>query len=51
MPTQNRSARGKTVTKKPGKSKGTESARVELRASGDLHGPEKLGWSTGGKEK
>ena len=26
-------------------------ARVELRAGGGLHGPEKPGWSAGGKEK
>ena len=24
---------------------------VELRTVGDLHGPEKLGWSAGGMEK
>ena len=42
MPTQNRSARGKNVTKKPGKSKATESSQgIELRAGGGLHGPEK----------
>ena len=26
-------------------------ARVDLRAGGDLHGPEKPGWSAGGREK
>ena len=26
-------------------------ARVELRAGGGLHGPEKPAWSAGGKEK
>ena len=26
-------------------------ARVELRAGGSLHGPEKPGWSVGGREK
>ena len=51
MPTQNGSARNKTVAEKPGKSKATEVARVELRASGGLHGSEKPGWSAGGKEK
>ena len=52
MPTQNRSACGKNVTKKPGKSKATESSQgIELRAGGGLHGPEKPGRSAGGKKK
>ena len=51
MPTQNRSARGKTVTEKPGKIKQLKVARVELRAGGGLHGHHKPGWSAGGKVK
>ena len=51
MLAHNRSARGKTVTEKTGKSTATESSRVELRAGGGFHGPEKPGWSAGGKEK
>ena len=42
---------GKLVTKKPGKSKQLKVARVELRDGGDLHGPEKPGWSAGAIEK
>ena len=34
-----------------GKAKQSKVARVELRAGGGLHGPEKLGWSAGGMEK
>ena len=37
--------------KKLAKVKQPKVARVELRAGGGLHGPEKLGWSAGGKEK
>ena len=51
MPAQNPSARGKNVTKKPGRSEATDLARLKLRAGGDLHGPEKSGWSVGEKEK
>ena len=52
MSVQNRSARGKNVTEKSGKSKATESSQgIELRTGGSLHGPEKPGWSAGGKEK
>ena len=48
---QNRSARGNTVAEKPGKVKQLKVARVDLRAGGGLHGPEKPGWSAGGREK
>ena len=52
MPTQNRSARGKNVMKKAWqKVKQLKLVRVELRASGGLHGPQKPGWSASGKEK
>ena len=50
MPSQNRSARGKTVTEKSGKSKGTKSSQGG-RAGEGLRGPEKPGWSAGRKEK
>ena len=41
MPAQNRSARSKTVMKSLAKVKQPKVARVELRAGGGLHGPEK----------
>ena len=49
MPAQNHSTLGKSVKKKPGKSKTTNN--VELWAGGGLHGPGKTGWSDDGKEK
>ena len=52
MSTENRSTRGKTLTEKAWqKVKQLEVAREELRAAGGIHGPEKPGWSAGGKEK
>ena len=40
MPTQDRSAGGKTVTEKPGKKKKQlKVAMAELRTGGSLHGP------------
>ena len=49
MPAQNHSTLGKSVKKKPGKSKTTNN--VELWAGGGLHGPGKTGWTDGGMEK
>ena len=52
MPTQNRSARGKAVTEKPGKSKATESRQGRAPSQWrPFTGLGKLGWSDGGKEK
>ena len=51
LPLKNRTACSKTVTKKPGKSKATESSQATAQASEGLHGPEKPGWNAGGKEK
>ena len=45
------STRGKLWRKSLAKVKATEVARVELRAAGGFHGPEKPGWSAGGNEK
>ena len=47
MSTQNRSARGKNLAKV----KEPKVARVEFRASGGLHRPDKPEWSAGGTEK
>ena len=41
----------KQATKRPGKSKQPEVAKIELRAGGGLHRPEKPSWSAGGIEK
>ena len=43
--------RDKLVTDKPSKSKQPEVARIEFRAGGGLHGPEKLRCSASGIEK
>ena len=51
MPAQNRSARGKIWRKNLTKVKQPKVPRVELRAGGSLHGPEKPEWSAGGMEK
>ena len=48
MPTQNRSARGKNVTKNLAKSKVTKSSQGRAQS---LHGLKKPGLSAGGKEK
>ena len=41
----------KALKKSPGKSKQTKVARVDLRAVGDLNGPEKPKWSAASIEK
>ena len=52
MTTQNRSARGKAVSEKAWqKGKQPKVARVGLRDGGGLYGPERPGWSAGGREK
>ena len=51
MPTQNRSARGKTMTEKSDKSKATESSQGRAQIWWRPSRAEKPGWSAGGKEK
>ena len=50
MPSKKRSARGKTVTEKPGKGKATKSSQGTAQSWWPPSRPEKLGWSAVGKE-